>query len=30
MRLIREFEERALEMVRTGEIVGGIHPYIGE
>ncbi len=30
MRLIREFEERALEMVKTGEIVGGIHPYIGE
>jgi pyruvate dehydrogenase E1 component alpha subunit len=30
MRLIREFEERALELVRTGEIVGGIHPYIGE
>jgi TPP-dependent pyruvate/acetoin dehydrogenase alpha subunit len=30
MRLIREFEERALRMVKTGEIVGGIHPYIGE
>jgi pyruvate dehydrogenase E1 component alpha subunit len=30
MRLIREFEERALELVKTGEIVGGIHPYIGE
>lgn len=30
MRLIRQFEERALELVKTGEIVGGIHPYIGE
>ena len=30
MRLIRAFEERALELVETGEIVGGIHPYIGE
>jgi acetoin:2,6-dichlorophenolindophenol oxidoreductase subunit alpha len=30
MGLIRQFEERALEMVKTGEIVGGIHPYIGE
>jgi acetoin:2,6-dichlorophenolindophenol oxidoreductase subunit alpha len=30
MRLIRAFEERALELVKTGEIVGGIHPYLGE
>ncbi|MGQ0840036.1 thiamine pyrophosphate-dependent dehydrogenase E1 component subunit alpha [Actinokineospora sp.] len=30
MRLIRVFEERALDLVATGEIVGGIHPYIGE
>jgi len=30
MRLIRRFEERALELVRSGEIVGGMHSYIGE
>ncbi|HVB42159.1 MAG TPA: thiamine pyrophosphate-dependent dehydrogenase E1 component subunit alpha [Streptosporangiaceae bacterium] len=30
MRLIRAFEECALTMVKSGEIVGGIHPYIGE
>lgn len=30
MRLIRAFEERALALVKSGEIVGGIHPYIGE
>lgn len=30
MRLIRSFEERALGLVKSGEIVGGIHPYIGE
>jgi acetoin:2,6-dichlorophenolindophenol oxidoreductase subunit alpha len=30
MRLIRSFEERALELVRAGEIVGGTHPYIGQ
>src|SRR5580658_9217006 len=30
MRLIRAFEERALRLVKSGEIVGGIHPYIGE
>src|SRR6185437_2556542 len=30
MRLIRAFEEHALQLVRSGEIVGGIHPYIGE
>ena len=30
MRLIRAFEECALALVKSGEIVGGIHPYIGE
>ncbi|WP_035795321.1 thiamine pyrophosphate-dependent dehydrogenase E1 component subunit alpha [Kitasatospora mediocidica] len=30
MRLIRAFEETALSLVRSGEIVGGIHPYIGQ
>jgi pyruvate dehydrogenase E1 component alpha subunit len=30
MRLIRRFEERALALVKSGDIVGGIHPYIGE
>jgi pyruvate dehydrogenase E1 component alpha subunit len=30
VRLIRRFEERAIEFVRSGEIVGGIHPYLGE
>ena len=30
VRLIRRFEERAIELVRAGEIVGGIHPYIGQ
>jgi acetoin:2,6-dichlorophenolindophenol oxidoreductase subunit alpha len=30
VRLIRRFEQRALELVRSGVIVGGIHPYIGE
>jgi pyruvate dehydrogenase E1 component alpha subunit len=30
MRLIRSFEECALGLVKSGEIVGGIHPYIGE
>lgn len=30
MRLIRDFEERALQLVKSGEIVGGIHPYVGE
>jgi acetoin:2,6-dichlorophenolindophenol oxidoreductase subunit alpha len=30
VRLIRRFEERAIELVRAGQIVGGIHPYIGE
>lgn len=30
VRLIRRFEEHAIELVRSGEIVGGIHPYIGQ
>ncbi|WP_329003387.1 thiamine pyrophosphate-dependent dehydrogenase E1 component subunit alpha [Kribbella sp. NBC_00709] len=30
VRLIRRFEERAIEFVRPGEIVGGIHPYLGQ
>jgi pyruvate dehydrogenase E1 component alpha subunit len=30
MRLIRRFEERALELVASGEIVSGIHPCIGQ
>jgi acetoin:2,6-dichlorophenolindophenol oxidoreductase subunit alpha len=30
MRLIRRFEERAIELVHSGVIVGGIHPYIGQ
>jgi len=30
VRLIRRFEERAIEMVRGGLIPGGIHPYIGQ
>ena len=30
VRLIRRFEERAIELVGSGEIVGGIHPYLGE
>jgi len=30
MRLIRRFEERAMELVRSGEIVSGIHPCIGQ
>jgi TPP-dependent pyruvate/acetoin dehydrogenase alpha subunit len=28
--VIRRFEERAIEYVRSGEIVGGIHPYLGQ
>lgn len=28
--MIRRFEERAIELVHSGEIVGGIHPYIGQ
>jgi TPP-dependent pyruvate/acetoin dehydrogenase alpha subunit len=30
VRLIRRFEERAIELVRYGTIVGGIHPYLGQ
>jgi acetoin:2,6-dichlorophenolindophenol oxidoreductase subunit alpha len=30
IRLIRRFEERALELVAAGEIVSGIHPCIGQ
>ncbi len=30
VRLIRRFEQRAIEMVRSGMIPGGIHPYIGQ
>jgi acetoin:2,6-dichlorophenolindophenol oxidoreductase subunit alpha len=30
IRLIRRFEERAIVLVRSGEIPGGIHPYIGQ
>jgi pyruvate dehydrogenase E1 component alpha subunit len=30
VRLIRRFEERAIELVRSGHIVGGIHPYTGQ
>ncbi|UWZ40604.1 thiamine pyrophosphate-dependent dehydrogenase E1 component subunit alpha [Dactylosporangium roseum] len=30
MRLIRSFEERCLEMALSGEIVGGVHPYVGQ
>jgi acetoin:2,6-dichlorophenolindophenol oxidoreductase subunit alpha len=30
VRMIRRFEERAVEFVRSGEIVGGIHPYVGQ
>ncbi|HEV2635701.1 MAG TPA: thiamine pyrophosphate-dependent dehydrogenase E1 component subunit alpha [Actinocrinis sp.] len=30
LRLIRGFEEQAIELVREGVIVGGIHPYIGQ
>jgi TPP-dependent pyruvate/acetoin dehydrogenase alpha subunit len=30
MRLIRRFEERAMDLVRSGEIFSGIHPCIGQ
>ncbi|MPZ82084.1 MAG: thiamine pyrophosphate-dependent dehydrogenase E1 component subunit alpha [Actinophytocola sp.] len=30
VRLIRRFEERAVELVHSGDIVGGIHPYLGQ
>ncbi len=30
IRLIRRFEERSLELVKSGDIVSGIHPCIGQ
>ena len=30
VRLIRRFEQRAVELVTAGHIVGGIHPYLGQ
>ncbi|HEX8768089.1 MAG TPA: thiamine pyrophosphate-dependent enzyme, partial [Jatrophihabitans sp.] len=30
VRLIRRFEQRAIELVRSGVIPGGIHPYLGQ
>jgi acetoin:2,6-dichlorophenolindophenol oxidoreductase subunit alpha len=30
MRLIRRFEERAIDLVRSGDIFSGIHPCIGQ
>src|SRR4051795_5739018 len=30
VRLIRRFEQRAIDMVHSGRIVGGIHPYLGQ
>jgi pyruvate dehydrogenase E1 component alpha subunit len=30
MRLIRRFEERAMDLIRSGEIISGIHPCIGQ
>ena len=30
MRLVRRFEERALELVKSGEIISGIHSCIGQ
>ncbi|MFI9007896.1 thiamine pyrophosphate-dependent dehydrogenase E1 component subunit alpha [Actinosynnema sp. NPDC053489] len=30
VRLIRRFEERAVELVRSGHVVGGIHPCTGQ
>jgi acetoin:2,6-dichlorophenolindophenol oxidoreductase subunit alpha len=30
IRLIRRFEERAIELVKSGDIVSGIHPCIGQ
>jgi len=30
IRLIRRFEERAIELVGAGEIISGIHPYNGQ
>lgn len=30
VQLIRRFEQRAIDLVRSGVIAGGIHPYLGE
>ncbi|MBS2538057.1 thiamine pyrophosphate-dependent dehydrogenase E1 component subunit alpha [Catenulispora sp. NF23] len=30
VRLIRRFEERAVELVHAGQVFGGIHPYTGQ
>ncbi|MFL6117747.1 MAG: thiamine pyrophosphate-dependent dehydrogenase E1 component subunit alpha [Catenulispora sp.] len=30
IRLIRRFEERAVELVRSGAVFGGVHPYTGQ
>lgn len=30
IKLIRRFEERCIELVKAGEILGGIHPYTGQ
>src|SRR5580658_5351958 len=30
IRLIRRFEERAIDLVKSGDIVSGIHPCIGQ
>jgi pyruvate dehydrogenase E1 component alpha subunit len=30
MRLIRRFEERSMELVKSGDIVSGVHPCIGQ
>ena len=30
VRLIRRFEERAIELVRAGQVASGIHPCIGQ
>jgi acetoin:2,6-dichlorophenolindophenol oxidoreductase subunit alpha len=30
IRLIRRFEERAIDLARSGDIAGGIHPCLGE
>jgi pyruvate dehydrogenase E1 component alpha subunit len=30
VRLIRRFEERAVELARSGDIPGGVHPYLGQ
>ena len=30
VRLIRRFEQRAIDLVGAGHIVGGIHPYLGQ